>query len=103
MRTSTTIILTSQDTIVLIMTTTADDNFIPTCAGVGGGWKRIVNINITAGDDCPIGWRKDTDSSISFCCVVSDDIVVLVLLPTSPTTEQITRGCVVEQEDIRRE
>ena len=42
-------------------------NFIPTCAGVDGGWKRIVNINISAGDDCPSGWRKDTHSGISFC------------------------------------
>jgi len=34
--------------------------FITTCAGVGGGWTRIVKINISAGDDCPSGWRKDT-------------------------------------------
>ena len=27
-------------------------DFISTCAGVGGGWRRIVNINISAGDDC---------------------------------------------------
>jgi len=25
-------------------------------AGVGGGWRRIININIIAGDDCPTGW-----------------------------------------------
>ena len=28
---------------------------------------------------------------------------VFVLLPTSPIMEQVTRGCVVEQEDIRGE
>ena len=32
---------------------TANSDFITTCAGVGGGWRRIVNININAGDDCP--------------------------------------------------
>ena len=47
-------------------------NFIPTCAGVGGGWRRIVHINISAGDNCPSGWRKDTYSGVSFCRVVSD-------------------------------
>ena len=47
-------------------------DFIPTCAGVGGGWIRIAHINISAGDDCPSGWRKDTNSGVSFCRVVSD-------------------------------
>ena len=55
------------------MTAIAAGDFIPTCAGVGGGWKRIVNIDISAGDDCPSGWRKDTDSGVSFCRVVSDN------------------------------
>jgi len=36
-------------------------------AGVGGGWRRIININITAGDDCPTGWYRDTRSGVSFC------------------------------------
>ena len=47
--------------------------FMYTCAGVGGGWRRIVNINISAGDDCPDEWRKATHSGVSFCRVVSDD------------------------------
>jgi len=51
---------------------TAGD-LISTCAGVGGGWRKIVNINISAGDNCPNGWRKDTYSGVSFCRVVSDD------------------------------
>ena len=46
---------------------------IPTCAGVGGGWRRIVNINISAGDDCPGEWRNATQSGVSFCRVASDD------------------------------
>ena len=47
-------------------------NFISTCAGVGGGWRRIANINISAGDDCPGEWRKATQSGVSFCRVASD-------------------------------
>ena len=30
------------------MTAVANGDFISTCAGVGGGWRRIVNINISA-------------------------------------------------------
>ena len=48
-------------------------DFISTCAGVGGGWRRIININISAGDDCPGEWRKATQSGVSFCRVASDD------------------------------
>ena len=53
--------------------TIANGEFISTCAGVGGGWKRIVNINISAGDDCPGEWRKATQSGVSFCRVARDD------------------------------
>ena len=49
------------------------NDFISTCAGVGGGWKRIANININAEDDCPGEWRKATQSGVSFCRVASDD------------------------------
>ena len=51
----------------------ANGDLITTCAGVGGGWRRIVNINISAGDDCPGEWRKATHSGVSFCRVASDD------------------------------
>ena len=54
------------------MTAIANGDFITTCAGVGGGWRRIVNINISAGDDCPGEWRKATHSNVSFCRVASD-------------------------------
>ena len=47
-------------------------DFISTCAGVGGGWRKIVNINISAGDDCPGEWRKATQSGVSFCRVASN-------------------------------
>ena len=54
------------------MTALANDDFISTCAGVGGGWRRIVNINISAGDDCLGKWRKATQSGVSFCRVAND-------------------------------
>ena len=37
-----------------------------------GEWKRIANIDISAGDNCPSGWRQDTFSNVTFCRVVSD-------------------------------
>ena len=55
------------------MTAIANGDFISTCAGVGGGWRRIANIDISAGDDCPGEWRKATQSGVSFCRVASDD------------------------------
>ena len=55
------------------MTAIATGDFISTCAGVGGGWRRIVNINISAGDDCLGDWRKATQSGVSFCRVATDD------------------------------
>ena len=47
-------------------------DFISTCTGVGGGWRRIANINISAGDDCPGDWRKATQSGVSFCRKAKD-------------------------------
>ena len=55
------------------ITATNNGDIICTCAGVGGGWRRIANINISAGDDCPGEWRKATQSGVSFCRVASDD------------------------------
>ena len=55
------------------MTVVANGDFISTCAGMGGGWRRIANIDISAGDDCPGEWRKATQSGVSFCRVASDD------------------------------
>ena len=49
------------------------DDMIPTCAGVGGGWRRITDVDISAGGNCPNGWREDTYDGVSFCRVVSDD------------------------------
>ena len=50
----------------------ANGDIISTCAGVGGGWRRIANIDISAGDDCPGEWRKATQSGVSFCRVAGD-------------------------------
>ena len=50
----------------------ANGDFITTCAGMGGGWRRIANINISAGDDCPGEWRKATHFNVNFCRVASD-------------------------------
>ena len=50
------------------MTTIAASG-VSMCTGVGGGWRKIVNINISAGDDCPGEWRKGTESGVSFCRV----------------------------------
>ena len=40
-------------------------------ADVDGGWNRIVNIDISARDDCSSGWYKAIHSGVSFCWVVS--------------------------------
>ena len=48
-------------------------NFISTCAGVGGGWRRLVNIDISEGDDCPGEWRKATQSGVSFCRIADNN------------------------------
>ena len=54
------------------MTAVANGDFISICAGVGGGWRRIANTNISAGDDCSGEWRKTTQSGVSFCIVARD-------------------------------
>ena len=43
------------------------------CAGVEGQWRRIAGINISAGDDCPTGWRKSSNNNVSFCIAPNDD------------------------------
>ena len=64
---------------------------IPTCASVGGGWRRIVNIS--TGDDCPSGWHRDTYSGISYCHVVM--LILFVPLQTSPLMVQVVRECLM--------
>ena len=50
----------------------ASGDILSTCAGMGGGWRRIVNIDVSTRGNCPSGWRKGTYSGVSFCRVVSD-------------------------------
>jgi len=40
---------------------------ISSCAGVGGVWRRIASFNITAGDNCPSPWVKNTYNGVSYC------------------------------------
>ena len=59
-------------------------------AGVGEGWTRVVNIDVSAGDDCPSGWRKDTQSGISFCSPNSDTSGRDLCFPTNFSTNGIS-------------
>ena len=47
--------------------------FTFSCAGVGGEWRRIASLNISAGDECPTGWSKSSHNGISFCRSPSDN------------------------------
>ena len=64
-------VTTMQWTYYNMTTITISGDFICTCtcAGVGGGWRRIANIDISAGDDCLGEWRKATQSGVGFCRV----------------------------------
>ena len=61
--------------------------FTFSCAGVGGEWRRIANIDISAGDDCPTGWTKSSHSGVSFCRSPSDNAGCY---PTTFSTNGIT-------------
>ena len=50
---------------------TNNNNFIPTCAGVGGGWRRIAQMDTNSGDYCPGEWQILTHSGFIFCHKVS--------------------------------
>ena len=65
-----TVILTKE---LVMAKPSVGDKCAGTDGGIDGGWTTIVNIDISAGDDCPSGWRKDTHVGESFCRVVSDD------------------------------
>ena len=55
------------------MITIAADYFTFSCAGVGGEWRRIASIDISAGDECPTGWSKSSHNGVSFCRSPSDN------------------------------
>ena len=61
----------------------ANGDFISTCAGVGRGWRRIANINISAGDDCPGEWRKPHNlvlASVEWPVMVGEYVLLLISL-----------------------
>ena len=77
------------------MTAIVAANTISSCAGVGGQWKRIVSINITAGDECPTGWYKSSNNGVSFYRAPSDDTGCHpIVFSTNVNMEEL--------EDIRR-
>jgi len=53
---------------------TAISGFIFTCAGMGGGWRRIAYVDTSMGGTCPGEWRSDSNSGVSFCRLASDDL-----------------------------
>ena len=73
----------------------ATGNFIATCAGVGGGWRRIAHINVSAEVTAPLdGVKTLTQMLVSAVLQVTDD--KHALLPASLPMDQVTRGCVEE-------
>ena len=46
-------------------------DFISSCAGVGGVWKRIASFNTKAGVDFPSPWVKSSHNGVSFCIPAS--------------------------------
>ena len=70
-------------------------DLISSCAGK---WRKIASYNITAGDDCPIGWMNATVSGVSFCQMEQAVILLYFLLMVLNT-----RTCVVELKDIKKD
>ena len=68
----------------------ANAGFISTCAGMGGGWRRIISIDISEGDNCPSGWRKANNSDFSFCRVDTNDTDIQVCSSASFSTNGIS-------------
>ena len=68
--------------------------FISTCAGMGGGWRRIGHFNISAGDDCPSGWVKDTESGVSFCRPPGNDPAGYMCYSTHFSTNEMNYSSV---------
>jgi len=62
---------------------TAISGFIPTCAGVGGGWRRIANVDTSTGGACPSGWRNETYDGVNYCRVGGADGVIRTNLCSS--------------------
>ena len=46
-------------------------DFSLSCGGVDGIWKRIANLDVGAGDDCPSPWVKGSYNGASYCLPAS--------------------------------
>ena len=68
-----TIALTTHGLILTINFIITSYTIIPTCAGVGGNWRRIAKIDISKGYNCCNGWLKDTQSGVNFCRVAQNN------------------------------
>ena len=40
---------------------------ISTCGSIEKGWRRVIKLDVSAGDDCPSGWTKANNSGYNFC------------------------------------
>ena len=66
------------------------DDLITSCPGVGGVWRRIANLNVTAGDDCPSPWVNNSHDNVSFCRIPSDNGgCYSVIYPTNERYDQV--------------
>jgi len=67
---------------------------IPMCGD--GEWTKVISINITAGDACPIGWLKERNSGITFCRINVSNIIgntcTSAIFPTNGTSYQKVCG-----------
>ena len=48
-----------------------NDDFISSCGGVDGIWRRVANLDVGAGDDCPSPWVKGSYNDNSYCLPAS--------------------------------
>ena len=59
-------------------------------AHMGGGWERVINLNFTASDPCPVGstWMPVSVDGVSYCSTIDGyQVASLVLDPTCSFSE----------------
>ena len=72
--------------------TAVADGFIPTCAGIGGGWTMIANVDTNAGQGCPSGWQSSSYSGVNFCRQSDNVHCVSAYFPTNGVSYQRVCG-----------
>ena len=65
--------------------------------------QSTLNLNISAGDDCPGEWRKATQSGVSFCRVASDNAIQTYSSANFSTNGISYQRVCGRPEDTRRE